>query len=448
MATEQTTPEYYIGLMSGTSIDGLDGVLMSITPQAQTKQESPSVPSAASSAASSSACTSSPTAAPAAALDQFAPPLSLQIIATVSQDWPAELKATLHQLCQRGSDAERIEPLSLAANAVASYEAQVVQQLLEKSGLPASAIMAIGSHGQTIRHCPDQGFSVQIDNGPLLAARTGIDAIVNFRAADIACGGQGAPLAQAFHQKVFARKQRSCFVLNLGGIANVSAFGKDCQLLTAFDTGPANTLLDYVCRDYLKISYDAHGEHARAGKVNAAALAQLLEHPYLARPFPKSTGREDFNADTFDFMLSPLAQQHQQAPEQLDLSTINDTLATLTEFTACTVIDAIEKIINTYASDMSPERDLFLCGGGASNDFLCERFNTLAAQRQLHLTMHNCEDFGVDAKYLEAQAFAYFAYCNVHGYCLNLGKSTGAQSSSILGCLCPAHDGYYVRSRR
>lgn len=440
MATVQTKPEYYIGLMSGTSIDGLDGVLMSITPQTDASLSSTSsYPTALSDATKQE---------PKPEIDKFAPPLKLQIIATVSLDWPDELKATLHQLCQRGSEAERIEPLSLAANAVASYEAQVVQQLLQKSGLLASDITAIGSHGQTIRHCPDQGFSVQIDNGPILAARTNIDAIINFRAADIACGGQGAPLAQSFHQKVFTKEQRSCFVLNLGGIANISALGKDGQLLTAFDTGPANTLLDYVCRDCLKIPYDTNGEHARAGKINTNALAQLLEHPYLARPFPKSTGREDFNADTIDFMLSPLAQQHQQPPEQLDASTINDTLATLTEFTACTVIDAIEKIINTYNSAMSTERDLILCGGGAYNVFLCERFNTIATQRQLHLKMHACEDFGVDAKYLEAQAFAYFAYCNVHGYCLNLDKSTGAQSNAILGCLCPARGGYYARSHR
>lgn len=440
MATRQHNPEYYIGLMSGTSIDGLDGVLMSIT----------TAPSSSSSSSSSSSPQTKVNQVDAE-VDEFAPPICLQTIATTSLDWPADLKATLHQLCQRGSEAERIEPLSLSANAVASHEAQIVQQLLQKSGLPATAIMAIGSHGQTIRHCPNLGFSVQIDNGPLLAAQTNIDAIVNFRAADIACGGQGAPLTQAFHQKVFAQEQRSCMVLNLGGIANVSALGKDGQLLTAFDTGPANTLLDYVCREYLNLAYDPHGEHARAGRVNHEALAHLLAHPYLARSFPKSTGREDFNVDTLAFMLPPRAPKEQATPLAVDttkLNQLNDILATLTEYTAHTVIDAIANIIDSYAEAMSAERDLILCGGGAYNDFLRERFAALAKQRQLHLTLHCCEDFGVDAKYLEAQAFAYFAYCTVHGYCLNLGSSTGAQHNTVLGCLCPARNGYYVRSHR
>lgn len=434
MAAQDKDTEYYVGLMSGTSIDGLDGVIIAITP-ADTAQGA----------------------------------LCFKTIATGTLDWPVELKNTLHQLCQQGSETERVEPMYAAANGVATYEAQLVKQLLAKAQLQASEITAIGAHGQTIRHCPQQGFSVQIDNGPLLAHSTGIDAVVNFRAADLACGGQGAPLTQAFHQKIFARQGRSCFVLNLGGIANVTALGKDGELLTAFDTGPANTLLDYVCRTYLGTTYDKDGACARAGSVDQKSLQSLMEHPYLKKDFPKSTGREDFNADTIAFMLQGLQPvtalpdgtvrtvhtTHTDStacpapapatPITPDQQRLNNVLATLTEYTALSVTNALEQIIARYPDAMSAERDLVLCGGGALNPFLRERLQALAAERQLHLHLKTCSEFGVDAKFLEAQAFAYFAYCTIHGQCLNLGKSTGAQSPALLGCICPAPHGHYAR---
>ena len=431
MAAQDKGTEYYIGLMSGTSIDGLDGVIIEISP--------------------------------AATADSANSTLCFKTVATGSLDWPVELKNTLHQLCQQGSEAERVEPMYAAANGVATYEAQLVTQLLTKAQLKASEITAIGSHGQTIRHCPQQSFSVQIDNGPLLAHRTGIDAVVNFRAADLACGGQGAPLTQAFHQKIFARQGISCFVLNLGGIANVTALGKDGELLTAFDTGPANTLLDYVCRTYLGTTYDQDGAGAKAGSVDQAALKHLMEHPYLQKDFPKSTGREDFNADTIAFMMQGLqpvtartahtenntstacpapAPANPNSPNQQRL---NNVLTTLTEYTALSVTNALSQIITHYPEAMSAERDLVLCGGGALNPFLRERLHALAAERQLHLHLKTCDEFGVDAKFLEAQAFAYFAYCTIHGQCLNLGKSTGAQRPALLGCICPAPHGHYAR---
>lgn len=446
MAAQDKGTEYYIGLMSGTSIDGLDGVIIEISP--------------------------------AATADSANSALCFKTVATGSLDWPLELKNTLHQLCQQGSEAERVEPMYAAANGVATYEAQLVTQLLTKAQLKASEITAIGSHGQTIRHCPQQSFSVQIDNGPLLAHRTGIDAVVNFRAADLACGGQGAPLTQAFHQKIFARQGISCFVLNLGGIANVTALGKDGELLTAFDTGPANTLLDYVCRTYLGTTYDQDGAGAKAGSVDQAALKHLMEHPYLQKDFPKSTGREDFNADTIAFMLQDLqpVTAHTQStaptvhntstacstssacaagsagsapapasPINSNLQRLHNVLATLTEYTALSVINALEQIVAHYHKAMSAERDLVLCGGGALNPFLRQRLQALAAERQLHLHLKTCDEFGVDAKFLEAQAFAYFAYCTIHGQCLNLGKSTGAQSPALLGCICPAPHGHYAR---
>lgn len=419
MAQEKAAA-YYIGLMSGTSIDGLDGVIMRISgaPQA----------------------------------------LQFETVAAGSHNWPLKLKETLHQLCLQNSEVDRLETIYRAANGVAEHEAILVKELLAQAKLEPEDIVAIGAHGQTIRHCPQLAFSAQIDNGPQLAHSTGIDAVVNFRAADIACGGQGAPLTQAFHQQVFAQEGRACLILNLGGIANLTALSKEGELLTAFDTGPANTLMDYVCRAFLHVGYDQDGSHARAGKVDTKALEQLLAHPYLQRDFPKSTGREDFNEATIDFMLHttelsrPKTSSDSTAPAPTTTlaptakQRLNDILATLCEYTARSVVDAIAKVVTKYSNKMSPERDLVLCGGGALNPFLRERLTALADEKGLNLTLRSCSDFGLDAKFLEAQAFAYFAYCTVNGICLKLGASTGAHSPALLGCICPAPHGHYVRT--
>ncbi len=417
--------EYYVGLMSGTSIDGLDAALIGIIPGKK----------------------------------------GFENVATVSIDWDSDLKALLHQLCVKESAHDRIEDLYAAGNGIAATSAKLVKQVIAGAGLTASDITAIGSHGQTVRHCPQQHFSVQIDNGPQLANTTGIDAVVNFRAADLALGGQGAPLTQAFHQQIFASNDRVRLVLNLGGIANLTVLAPKGKLITAFDTGPANTLMDYVCRSYLQCGYDEKGKHARIGHIDHEALSKLLTHPYLQRDLPKSTGREDFNADTIAFMLGDLPDLALlRSPEEEQR--LCDILATLTEYTAITVADAIAKVATKFATQLGcngskqqpqlpllsqqPQQpqlsaDLIVCGGGALNVFLCERLLALAKERGLDLELKSCCEFGVDPKFLEAQAFAYFAYCCIHAKTLNLGSTTGATSPSILGMLCPAPHGAYTQ---
>lgn len=400
----QDVEQLFIGLMSGTSIDGLDGVLMSIKADEQ-------------------GC------------------LKFKTLATTSCDWTTEEKLLLNGLCQPHSAHDNVYSLGLGANVVATKEALAVKQLLAQSHYQAQDICAIGAHGQTICHQPQDAFSLQIDNGPLLANSTDIDAIVNFRAADIANGGQGAPLAQAFHQMVFASANKTRVVLNLGGIANITVLGAQGSLISAFDTGPANTLIDYICRTYLNISFDKDGNLARQGQVNHQALTKLLSHPYFTQPYPKSTGRELFNSNFISDYLS------QYDLTNLTKANLCDILATLTELTAKTVIDAIAKVYQDHESTLCKDIEIVACGGGAFNSYLLERMALLAHEAKLNLTIAHCSDFGIDAKFLEAQAFAYFAYCTVHAHCLPLHNSTHASRPSILGCICPAPSGYYARSR-
>ena len=390
----------FIGLMSGTSIDGIDAVLMSI---GQDDKGS----------------------------------MRYHTLATAAVDWSDEERAMLNGLCSAGSEHDNVYTLGLASNAVALGESRAVTAVLSKAGVSAQDVFALGAHGQTIRHHPEAGFSIQIDNGPLLASTTGIDAVVNFRAADIANGGQGAPLAQAFHQSVFADSNRTRVVLNLGGIANISVLPGGHNLLTAFDTGPANTLMDYVCRTFLDIPFDPDGAHASKGKCDEQQLSSLLKHEYFARPWPKSTGRELFNQD---FIAPLLKELNPQSTEQ-----INDLLALLTELTASTVTDAISRVCDANPEVMSTSIDLVACGGGAFNSFLLERMVALGSKAGLELTVMQAQDFGVDPKFLEAEAFAWFAWCTVNAVPLPLFSSSNARRLSIAGTLCPAPDGAFSR---
>lgn len=421
--------ELYIGLMSGTSIDGIDGVLAEITPEGK-----------------------------------------LSTIATETLPWNDSMKTLLNGLCAENSVHDRIKTAGLAANAIATAEATVCVLLLEKAQINHTQVRAIGSHGQTIRHHPNLGFSVQLDNGPLLANLTDIDAIVNFRAADLANEGEGAPLTQAFHQSLLSSKDKTRFVLNLGGIANVTALSTHGQVITAFDTGPANTLLDYVCRSYLGCTYDKDGAHAAAGTIDEQALSKLMAHKYFTRPYPKSTGREEFNVSTIDFMLEGLHKvepkqdkpnQHdslktpKEGPtvanstadlEQAQISRVQDILCTLTEFTAQSSLNSIAQIIKDHKDLMTEQRELILCGGGALNAYLKERMQAIADKLNLNLKVILCSDLGIEPQYLEAQAFAFFAFCCSHAISLNLCSSTKAKRPSILGTICPAPTGFYARA--
>ena len=384
--------EYYIGLMSGTSMDGLDGIVIAV------EHERP------------------------------------RVLATGQAAWPDDCAAELHALCAPGSDElERMGRISLS---IARHEARLTGILLEQAGLTAADITAIGAHGQTVRHCPQSGYSVQLGSGPLLAALSGIDTVFDFRAADLAAGGQGAPLTPVFHQLVLACPGTCRMVLNLGGIANLTILSAEGDITAGYDCGPANTLMDLACRELFNLPYDRGGELAARGRVDAALLAQLFEryHDFLSRPPPKSTGRELFSrssiAGELDRCRSGSCSGH-------------DLLATLTAFTA----QACARDICSCIERMRPQRcEVVLCGGGAHNP-------CLSSQLRQMLEAHSCPvisstELGVDADYLEAEAFAYFAYLFCHGRPCDLRAITGAAESSIMGCLAPARDGFHARSQQ
>ena len=376
----------YVGLMSGTSIDGVDAVLVDFF-----KDEKGNLQS--------------------------------KIIESFDVDFDKETKALLHELCL--SSYDEIEKCGVARVAIAKTEAKAVLGLLQKAKVEPKDIIAIGSHGQTVRHRPEKGFSLQLDEGPLLAALTGIDVVNNFRAADIAFGGNGAPLTQAFHKMQFASTDKVSMVLNLGGIANLTVIDKDAkhQVLTAFDIGPANTLIDAAMRLLLNKNFDEDAKVARSGVVIPMLLAKYLSAPYLQLEPPKSTGRETFNVD---FIKDELLLSTQ------DKSFIPDFIATLTEFTVVSCVNAIRQCLYKYKIDGAR---LIICGGGAYSPYIVEKMtNTLSKNKVEVITS---DKLGANAKLIEAHAFAYFAYKFVNREALDLDGTTGAKRPSILGCLCP-----------
>ncbi|WP_406021541.1 anhydro-N-acetylmuramic acid kinase, partial [Succinivibrio sp.] len=318
-----------------------------------------------------------------------------------------------------------IEKAGMARVKLADYESAAVLKLLEKTGFKACDIVAVGSHGQTVRHCPDRHFSIQLDDGARIAAKTGIDTVCNFRAADIANGGNGAPLTQAFHSVLFGSDKKT-FVLNLGGIANVSVIDNDENhtVLCAYDIGPANTLIDTVLRMIFKKKFDKDGEIAKNAKVMPSLLQEYLSNPYLSKPAPKSTGRETFNADMIKEELFIAMSNEEYA---------RDLVATLTEFTVIACVNEIRKIIYKYSINDSR---LIVCGGGAFNRFMMDRMRELLSKNNVEF--YTADALGIDSKLIEAHAFAYFAYMFTHRRPLNLKDSTACAKNSVLGCMFPA----------
>lgn len=378
--------KYYIGLMSGTSIDSLDGCIC-----------------------------------------DFAE--GIKLIVKSSRKWKEDEGRLLHSLCQKSED--ELEKAARASNIIAKASAAVVRDLLDKASLKAEDIIAIGSHGQTVRHRPNLGFSVQLDNAPLTAALCNIDTVFNFRSADIANGGEGAPLTPLFHAQIFKDEKRTRYVLNLGGIANLTVIKPGGEVLCGFDCGPANTLSDLCCRLFFNCAYDPDGKFAYQGKIRVEWLAYFLSHPFLQKDPPKSTGREDFNADYIrEYLL--LCTQKQEL--------VYDLIATLDEFTVLAAVNALRKI--RYKHDL-PAGDLLLCGGGALNPFIVERFKQHLKQDDIEVK--STADFNVDVSILEAQSFAYFAKETIEGRSFDLSKITGSKQSVILGVIAPALEGHYRR---
>lgn len=363
----------YIGLMSGTSVDGVDGVLVR--------------------------------------LDAAQPP---HVLASASLPMPENLRRELLALNVSGDD--ELARAALAANALARLYADAVATLLREAGVQASDVKAIGAHGQTVRHRPDSGYTVQLNAPALLAELSGIDVIADFRSRDVAAGGQGAPLVPPFHAAIFGA-QHGRAVLNLGGIANVTLLSPG-QPVRGFDTGPANVFLDGWCQRHLGQPYDADGRWAASGQVLAPLLEQLIaSEPWFALPPPKSTGRDLFNMQWLDDRLRAF-DSPTPAPQ--------DVQATLQRLTARTVANAID-------AAAAATQEVFVCGGGARNAGLMREL-AYCLQRPVQPT----DTLGVPAQQVEALAFAWLAQAFVERRPAGLPAVTGARGARILGALYPA----------
>ncbi|RLV58874.1 anhydro-N-acetylmuramic acid kinase [Parashewanella curva] len=367
-------PSYFIGLMSGTSIDGVDAVLVDFTQE------------------------------------------QYQVVATYTQPFPKHLFKGLQRLSQPGSD--EVNRLGRLDRQVADVFAEAVNGLLEQNQIDSSQVVAIGSHGQTIRHMPnlENSFSIQIGDPNTIAVKTGIDVIADFRRKDIALGGQGAPLVPAFHQQIFASKKIQRIILNIGGIANITYLPVDGSSVVGFDTGPGNALMDSWIQQRLEQAYDNNGEWAASGTTDPTLLNHLLSHTYFSQPFPKSTGKELFSQAWLTQQLSEFIH----LPDE-------DIQSTLLDLTCMSISDQISKL--------SPTGELFVCGGGALNSEMMKRLKALQPNYRVTTT----SELGLDPKWVEAVAFAWLAYRYTQGLSGNLPDVTGASRTAILGAMYPAN---------
>ncbi|UAW98072.1 anhydro-N-acetylmuramic acid kinase [Halopseudomonas nanhaiensis] len=326
---------------------------------------------------------------------------------------PPQLKQELLALCQPGAD--EIRRAGSAGQQWARLAAQGVTALLDRCGIDPSSISSVGSHGQTIRHHPELGFSLQIGAPALLAELSGITVISDFRNRDIAAGGQGAPLVPAFHDWLLSDPEQARVLVNIGGFANLTLL-RPGQPVTGFDSGPGNVLMDGWSQLHTGQPYDAGGKWARSGRPVASLLSTMLSDPYFARIGPKSTGREYFNQGWLERQLRSLETQ----PLAVDVQ------ATLLELTARSIADAA-------AAQSAHSGEMYICGGGARNDFLMQRLGQLMPAA----TVHTTDILGVNPDWMEAMAFAWLAWrceANKPG---NLPAVTGASGYRILGAMYP-----------
>ncbi len=326
----------------------------------------------------------------------------------------------LRNSVRRLSTTSNIEEISRLDSMLGQLFADSVIKLLKKGGLEPGAITAIGCHGQTVLHLPDAdpARTLQIGDANIITFKTGITTVADFRRMDIAAGGQGAPLAPAFHAFQFSSDTRHRVVLNLGGMANITVLSKDdANKITGFDTGPGNALLDDWTQQHLDQLYDKNGSWAKSGKVNEALLKNMLEDPYFQMCPPKSTGRDYFNLEWLNRKLSGL---------QLDISPA-DIQASLLELTAITISEAIKK----YAEKTD---EILICGGGVHNLVLIKSLEDKLSGIKINST----EKYGLDPDCIEAVAFAWLAKCRLDEIPVNLSSVTGATSPQILGAIYSA----------
>ena len=368
------TNNIYIGLMSGTSLDGIDTVLVSFN-----QEDQPSV------------------------IHTQCLPLTSSL-----QD---EIKLLVNPA---ENELNRLTSLDVQ---LATYFADAIIQLLEGSNINKEQVVAIGSHGQTIRHLPNAKHpsTLQIGDPNIIAELTGITTVADFRRRDMAAGGQGAPLVPAFHEKLFRHKNKNRLILNLGGIANITIIPAEKSIpVTGFDTGPANTLMNYWIQQKQNKTFDEAGQWAASGRVNEDFLQRLLNDDYFQLTPPKSTGTEYFNAA---WLATRLASFPALAPEDIQ--------ASLALFTAKTIGDAI----NEYAMKIAEVNEIIICGGGVHNEFLLQQLR----QELPGIEINSSAKYGLDPDYIEAIAFAWLAKQTLEHKPGNLPEVTGAKRAVVLG---------------
>lgn len=352
--------EHYIGIMSGTSLDGVDVVLCEID---------------------DSECT---------------------LLSSLEYPIPLELKSDILTIIESKSTLVALGELD---HRLGLLFTQAVGALLIRENIDVSSIKAIGSHGQTLWHTPtgEYPFTMQLGDPNILAAKTGIPVVADFRRKDVALGGQGAPFAPVFHEFIFKNIKNALSIVNIGGMANITVL--DDQLI-GYDTGCGNVLLDMWIAEHQGVSYDKDGEWAKSGSVDYSLLDRMMSDDYFEKPYPKSTGREKFNKAWLQEYLSG----HTHNPEDIQ--------RTLLELTAMSISNEVLR----FNRDMA-----FLCGGGAKNSFLVERIKALMPNVEVAIA--------TNADEIEAMTFAWLAYKRIHKEKVNLKDVTGASENSILGGL-------------
>lgn len=380
---------YFIGLMSGTSLDGVDGVLSDFS------GERP------------------------------------RVMADASVGFDGAFRAELLALNRPGPD--ELHRSAQAADRLVRHYAQVVRRLLEQTGLAAQDVAAIGAHGQTVRHQPpgsrraataavdEAPYTIQINAPATLAELTGISVVADFRSRDIAAGGQGAPLVPAFHKAMFGHKEASV-VVNLGGMANATWLGPQGEV-AGLDTGPGNVLLDMWCERHTGASFDRDGAWAARGCARSDLLQALWAEPYFSQTGHKSTGRDLFHWDWLSSMLAPFAN----TPPQ-------DVQATLVELTALSVVSSVRDLIGGTSAPSA----LVLCGGGAYNPVLVSAIRAQALKTWPGCEVQISNALGWPAHLVEAAAFAWLASQALGGLPANEPAVTGATGPRLLGAIYPA----------
>jgi anhydro-N-acetylmuramic acid kinase len=411
--TRWPEPQAFIGLMSGTSLDAVDGAIVEFS-----RIESSGKPEGV---------------------------LQLRTIASTSIDIPPALRTCLRLLASAeyqgfdkatdGNSPDPIEEAALASNALSDLYLNVIENL--RAFAPLVSIQAIGAHGQTIRHRPDLGFTLQLINGARIAALSELPTICDFRSADLALGGQGAPLVPLFHQDALAIPGELRAILNLGGIANLSILKSDsttgAEQVAGFDTGPASTLLDTWAQKHLGKPFDPSGSWAASGTSNQAFLEFLLNEPFFELPAPKSTGRELFS-------LAWLESKRSQFKSMDPLSNA-DVQATLSRLTARSIAQAAKREIfvdekNEILSVKQVSVHFYACGGGVKNtQLMADIEDELQRAFGTKLKLRKTSDLGIDPQQMEACAFAWLAWKRWNQEALNYAPVTGSRRRHCAGAI-------------